>query len=108
MDLTTTLEALADDNRLAIVRLLANGEERCVCDVSESLGISNALASHHLKKLRAAGLVSCERRGAWLHCALDRSALGQVAEQLRALAETEVITGAAPCCGVTKEETIDV
>jgi len=97
------LEALADENRLAIVELLADGEH-CVCDVSSSLGISNALASHHLKKLREAGLVLTRRKGSWLHCRLDERALLALADRFRDLA---LQGGQAPaaCCGAaTRKE----
>lgn len=89
-------DALSDPNRLAIVKLLGGGE-RCVCDISESLGISDALASHHLKRLREAGLVTTRRHGIWLHCSLDRDAFASIAELLSSFA-TGHDTPAA-CCG---------
>ena len=94
---TQVIEVFADERRRAIIELLADGE-RCVCDVSELLGISNALASHHLKKLREAGVVVTRRRGAWLHCRLDERVLLELADSLRDLA---LRSGAAPagCCG---------
>jgi ArsR family transcriptional regulator len=95
---TRVLEALSDDNRYAIIGLLADGE-RCVCEVSEALGISNALASHHLKKLREAGLVDTRRSGAWLYCRLRTDTLLAVADALRSLAEREPVPGS--CCAST-------
>ncbi|PKQ16554.1 MAG: ArsR family transcriptional regulator [Actinobacteria bacterium HGW-Actinobacteria-7] len=92
---TRALEALSDDKRFAIVALLARGEQ-CVCDVSSALGISNALASHHLKKLREAGLVETTRKGSWLHCSLRREALMGLADELTALATVE--PGETACC----------
>lgn len=89
-------DALSDPNRLAIVKLLGGGE-RCVCDVSESLGISDALASHHLKRLREAGLVVMRRHGIWQHCSLRRDAFASLAEALRALASGP--DGPVGCCG---------
>ncbi|MDZ4168234.1 MAG: metalloregulator ArsR/SmtB family transcription factor [Coriobacteriia bacterium] len=92
-----TLEALADERRLAIVELLADGE-KCLCDVSDALDISSALASHHVKKLRAAGLVLTDRRGAWLHCRLDPDKLAGLASSLNALANRSSESVAGPCC----------
>lgn len=89
--------ALSDENRLAILELLAGGE-RCLCDVSESLGISNALASHHVKRLREAGLVTTERRGAWLHCRLDSTTVQAAADALRDLATDAAFAAAGACC----------
>jgi ArsR family transcriptional regulator len=106
---TRALEALSDENRLAIVKLLADGE-LCVCDVSSALGISSALASHHLKKLREAGLVDTQRKGLWLHCSLRREALLELSHELRTLAHREPQSmaqrGSACCpagCAVTDE-----
>ena len=97
---TSVFEALADENRAAIVELLAEGE-RCVCDVSSSLGISNALASHHLKKLREAGLVATRRKGAWLHCRLESDAIAAAIAELQGLAARSASVQAAgvACCG---------
>ena len=95
----STFEALADENRVAIVELLADGEH-CVCDVSASLGISNALASHHLKKLREAGLVTTRRKGAWLHCRLEEDAIMAIAGELQGLARRGAAVSAACCDAV--------
>jgi ArsR family transcriptional regulator len=79
------LKALADDRRLGIVHLLSDGE-RCVCELSAELGLSEALVSHHVKRLREAGLVKARRKGQWLHCWLDQEAFDELASELRALA----------------------
>ncbi len=95
---TRIFEALADENRLAIVRLLAGGE-KCVCDVAAALDISGALASHHVKRLRDAGLVTTRRRGTWLHCGLDREALSDLSAQLSELAARVPSIPSACCSG---------
>ena len=79
------LKALADDRRLALVRLLA-GRELCVCEIAGELGMSDALVSHHLKRLRAAGLVTTRRVGQWLYCCLEPGALQLLAAQVGSLA----------------------
>jgi ArsR family transcriptional regulator len=104
---TSIFEALADENRLAIVELLADGE-RCVCDVSGSLGISNALASHHLKRLRETGIVITERRGSWLHCRLAEGVLDGLAAELQELARRGAAISAkccTPACCRKEDET---
>ncbi|MGB4592466.1 MAG: metalloregulator ArsR/SmtB family transcription factor [Coriobacteriia bacterium] len=74
------LKALADENRLAIVRMLADGEH-CVCDLATGLDLSDALVSHHLKRLRDAGLVKTRRVGTWLHCSLEPAAFAALAAE---------------------------
>jgi ArsR family transcriptional regulator len=62
--------ALADPVRLAIVRVLAEGE-RCVCEVQEQVAVAGNLLSYHLRILREAGLVTATRRGRWVDYRLD-------------------------------------
>lgn len=83
---TDVLECLSDPRRLAILESLADGQ-RCLCDISTALGISDALASHHVKRLRESGLVVAERRGVWLHCRLAPDALDRLAGDIASLAE---------------------
>jgi ArsR family transcriptional regulator, arsenate/arsenite/antimonite-responsive transcriptional repressor len=69
-------KALADPNRVRIVRLLATAPGPvCVCDLTEPLGIGQPTVSHHLRKLLAAGLVRREARGTWAYYSLEREAL---------------------------------
>jgi ArsR family transcriptional regulator len=56
------LRALGTPHRLAIVLELAE-HPRCVHDLVDGLGISQSLASQHLRVLRTAGLVAAARRG---------------------------------------------
>lgn len=64
-DLNITLDYLnviREPNRLKILCLLKSGE-KCVCDIWESLGIAQNLASHHLKTLQEAGLIISKQEG---------------------------------------------
>jgi DNA-binding transcriptional ArsR family regulator len=57
------LRALADPTRLALAAALAEADELCVCDLAWIVERSQALVSHHLRTLRAAGLVESRRDG---------------------------------------------
>ena len=46
---------------------LLNTDEICACDVATGIGKTAASASHHLKLLRDAGLVTGDKRGTWIH-----------------------------------------
>ncbi len=63
----TLLAAIADPLRLAILHFLDGNGEQCVCDIQEAVPIKANLLSYHLKTLREAGLLECERRGRWVH-----------------------------------------
>ena len=56
------LTALASPVRLSIVTLLDEHGSRCVHQLVDALGVPQPLVSQHLRVLRAAGLVTGERR----------------------------------------------
>ncbi len=73
-------KALGDPVRLRLLSLVAshaNGEA-CVCDISDTFDLSQPTISHHLKVLRSAGLLSCERRGTWVYYWVIPAALQQL------------------------------
>src|ERR671916_67018 len=59
-----TLRAAAEESRLRILALLAEGE-LSVSDLTDILGQSQPRISRHLKLLAEAGLVERHREGAW-------------------------------------------
>ena len=60
-------KALADPARVKILSMLLNADEVCACDVSAGIEKTAATASHHLKILREAGLITGDRRGTWIY-----------------------------------------
>jgi DNA-binding transcriptional ArsR family regulator len=74
-------KALADESRLRIVGLLANGE-RSVQDLAAQLGLKEPTVSHHLAILKAQGLVTVRAEGATRWHALDASALERLVKQV--------------------------
>lgn len=83
-DLRAFHRALADVNRLRIVQRLAEGEAT-VTELIGHVGLSQPLVSHHLKRLRAAGLVESRRVGREMLCTLRPEAFGEVAARERAV-----------------------
>jgi ArsR family transcriptional regulator len=89
------LTALADPTRLQIVELLACQEEPlCVCDIQGHFTLGQPTISHHLRVLREAQLVTWEKRGLWVHYALNRPVLAQVTEHLGGLLAQDALAGA--------------
>ena len=76
------LKALADERRLAVLRMLSQADELCACRLLERLDISQPTLSHHMALLVSAGLVSAERRGRWMHYRLRRERVAQLASAL--------------------------
>src|SRR5262245_11042677 len=79
--------ALGDPLRWRIVLLLA-GEQYCVGHLAERLGAAQPLVSHHLKVLRAAGLIQASRYRYWTYYRLRPAALDALADRLWLLART--------------------
>ncbi|MET9044331.1 MULTISPECIES: ArsR/SmtB family transcription factor [unclassified Streptomyces] len=69
MELAKLFKALGDPVRLRLMSMIASraGGEVCVCDLTPAFDLSQPTISHHLKLLRQAGLIDCERRGTWVH-----------------------------------------
>lgn len=86
-DQALVLKALAEPMRLSILRMIAshNGEAVCACDFPFALGISQPTASHHLKKLTDAGILTREQRGRWAWFSLVPGALEEVSSFLESL-----------------------
>jgi ArsR family transcriptional regulator len=61
-------KALGDPVRLQLVDVLRKHAGKvCVCELVPLFDISQPTLSHHLGKLRAAGIVDSERRGLWAY-----------------------------------------
>ena len=65
--LAPMFKALGDPVRLRLLSLIASSAEVCVCDLTAAFDVSGPTISHHLRVLREAGLVDCERRGTWVY-----------------------------------------
>jgi ArsR family transcriptional regulator len=65
-ELAGIYKALADSTRVQIIHILvAATEPVCVCDFTAAFDLRQPTISHHLAKLREAGLVTSTRRGLW-------------------------------------------
>lgn len=73
--------AVADPTRRRILDLLRD-EERTVGAIAAQFRTSRPAVSRHLRKLRAAGLVRCERRGTERICRLNPEPLCAIDEWL--------------------------
>jgi len=83
VELAAVFKALGDPVRLRLLSMIASraGGEVCVCELTPAFELSQPTISHHLKLLRQAGLIDCERRGTWVYYWL----LPETTDQLAAL-----------------------
>src|SRR5579883_1803475 len=84
-------KAIADPHRLTILATLARADDEvCVCDFTDGLPLNQPTVSHHLRILREAGLVTCERRGTWVYYRLDGDAHERLKDALNAVVRQKV------------------
>jgi ArsR family transcriptional regulator len=79
--LAAGFKALSDPTRLRLISLVAAhaGQEACVCDLTEPVGLSQPTVSHHLKLLTDAGILTREQRGKWAYYKLVPDTLNTLA-----------------------------
>ena len=75
---------LSVDKRIEIIEFLKKGDMN-VNALTEKLGITQSAVSQHLRLLKAAGLVTDERKGYWVHYSLNREALEKCRRRLNRL-----------------------
>ena len=97
-------KALGDPTRLAIFEFIrccgANVEideesgdccqvsETCVGDICCRFDVAPSTVSHHLKELRAAGLINLYKRGRWVYVTVNEDAAAELTEFLGQKAST--------------------
>ena len=79
------LQILAHPVRIQILTLLAaSAGQVCVCDLDAALPVKQPTVSHHLKLLRNAGVIDCERHGLWAYYFVNRPALAALRARIMA------------------------
>ena len=88
-ELAPAFKALGDPVRLRLLSLIAShaGGEVCVCELTPRFDLTGPTISHHLKVLRSAGLIDCERRGTWVYYWIRPAMLARLAGLLAVPAE---------------------
>jgi DNA-binding transcriptional ArsR family regulator len=72
-ELPRLLAVLGDDSRLAIVRLLLDGELRTAGQIAEQVALPASTCSYHLSKLLNAGVTVCQYEGTFRYPVLRRA-----------------------------------
>ncbi|MCC6175755.1 MAG: winged helix-turn-helix transcriptional regulator [Chloroflexi bacterium] len=94
------LQLLADPTRRRIFRSLLRGET-CNCELAVELDLAHNLISHHLKRLRLAGLIQ-ERRDRhadhWVHYVVNVEVLNGALGALNAALTPAPTDARTPCC----------
>jgi len=81
--LSQDFQILGHPVRLQILDVLAkHAGQVCVCDLEAALPVKQPTVSHHLRLLREAGLIDCERRGLWAYYFVQREALAALRQRI--------------------------
>ncbi len=75
MDLEKTakiFKAFCDPNRIMILELIKNNE-KCGCELQETLDIPQSTLAHHMKVLCDSGVVKGRKDGKWTHYSIDEN-----------------------------------
>jgi ArsR family transcriptional regulator len=76
-------KALSDPIRVQLVDVLRKAPGQvCVCELVPLFDVSQPTLSHHLRKLREAGIVGVERRGLWAYYHVLPGAMEEMSEWL--------------------------
>ena len=78
--LAETFKVLGDVTRIRILDAIS-GSELCVCDIADSLGLTESAVSHQLRLLRSMRLVRSRRSGRQVFYALDDHHIVHLFEQ---------------------------
>jgi ArsR family transcriptional regulator len=92
--LARVFKALGDENRLAIFQLLRErcaggcevsegGIDRTVSEIAKAFDLALSTVSHHLKELRNAGVILCEKRGKQVYCRVNSALLEDLERFMR-------------------------
>jgi len=95
-NLAAAFKALGDPTRLRIMELLRSSGKSCcglisrdepglcACDIERSIGLSQAVVSHHMAILIRQGLVEAEKRGRWMYYRRNEASLARLAKAVKA------------------------
>jgi ArsR family transcriptional regulator len=96
-DIASGFHALSDPLRIRVLELLRQ-QELCVCELCDTLQVSQSKLSFHLKALKEAGLVVARQEGRWVYYRLNLSQLAILEAYLAAFRRFSPILPARPCC----------
>jgi len=84
------LKVLADESRLALLRLLSGGE-RTVGDLSRQVNLGEPTVSHHLSRLRQAGFVNLRMAGNQRFYRVNDTGLAEFKKLAAAIEQTPAV-----------------
>ena len=83
--LARMFKALGDPTRVKLLSMIsaAPGGEACICDMTDPVGLSQPMVSHHMRLLVEAGLATRDQRGRWAYFRVAPDALRALSAALQ-------------------------
>ncbi|NEO27785.1 MAG: winged helix-turn-helix transcriptional regulator [Kamptonema sp. SIO4C4] len=94
--LKSGFHALSDPLRLQILELLRS-QELCVCELCDTLEVSQSKLSFHLKTLKAANLIRPRQDGRWMYYSLNLAQFALLEQYLADYRRFSTLRPATPC-----------
>lgn len=76
------LEAIADETRLKIIRMISKGETSCL-NITRKIKMSQPTISHHLKILADSGLVKVRWTGRYGFFSINENVFNSLSEEIK-------------------------
>lgn len=87
-EMAEVLRALAEPTRLSMIAALwAADAPVCICDFTATFDLTQPTISHHMGKLKAAGLVESTKQGIWTYYRLRENLPPSVVDLLKTMLE---------------------
>ena len=71
-------KAIANEDRLSIIKLLQKEKEMCAQDVQKNFFLEQSTTSHHLNKLRVAGITKSKKSGRNMIYSFDKESMRKI------------------------------
>lgn len=88
--LANLFKALSEPTRVRILALLLEKGELCVCDLVDTLVLSQSVISRHLAYLRNNDVVIAHREGVWMYYQLSEFAQSELMPLLNFIEQSTV------------------
>lgn len=95
-NIALVFKALADENRIHILKSLHSGE-KCACQLLEELNIHQPTLSHHMKILCDAGIVTGRKDGRWMHYSICCEGVCNLRRMLKELLSADTLPTNCTC-----------
>jgi len=90
-------KAFSDLNRIKITALIQREHDLCVCEICDTLDLSQPLVSRHLKQLKEAGILQSHQEGKWIIYAITEQPSGLLMNYLEEIKKIELPSKLVAC-----------